>query len=275
MWKYIIIAAVVLFLGACFLFYKNNEALAGPEGEVAAFQSQFDMAKKKAVDIEKDKAIKKYAEMRTAYFKQQTVKNNEERDALEAEDAPYEPEITKANAELEAAKADLKKYEDQFKVFRRGAAESAGLEGVDDEDAIRLVGQRMAEMESDNNALRDQVTTVTGEIDALKVDIDNTQKMIDAAKKLAADRKARLSPPELKCAVMHVDKTWDYVVLDAGIDKGIVIGSRLAVMRGETRICDLIVSLVESNRTSCEVVYSTMLPGEAVQPGDVVVSTNK
>ena len=24
MWKYIIIAAVVLFLGACFLFFKNN-----------------------------------------------------------------------------------------------------------------------------------------------------------------------------------------------------------------------------------------------------------
>ena len=34
-----------------------------PEGEVAAFQSQFEMAKKKAVDIEKDKAIKRYAEL--------------------------------------------------------------------------------------------------------------------------------------------------------------------------------------------------------------------
>ena len=275
MWKYIIIAAVVLFLGACFLFYKNNEALAGPEGEVAAFQSQFDMAKKKAVDIEKDKAIKRYAELRTAYFKQQTEKNNEERDALEAEDAPYEPEITKANADLEAAKADLKKYEEQFKVFRRGATEAAGLDGVDDEDAIRLVGQRMAEMEAENASLVEQVKVVNGEIDGLNADIKTVNGNIADAKKLAKDRRDRKSPPELKCAVLHVDKTWDYVILDAGIDKGIVIGSRLAVMRGETRVCDLIVSLVESNRASCEVVYSTMRPGDAVLPGDVVESTNK
>ncbi len=275
MWKYIIIAAVVLFLGACFLFYKNNEALAGPEGEVAAFQSQFDMAKKKAVDIEKDKAIKRYAELRTAYFVQQRDKNNEERDALEAEDAPYEPEITKANAELEAAKADLKKYEEQFKVFRRSAAESAGLEGVDDEDAIRLVGQRMAEMEAENNSLKEQVATVNGEIEVLDSDISVTNSNIAAAKKLARDRRDRKSPPEMKCGVLHVDKTWDYVILDAGIDKGIVIGSRLAVMRGEVKVCDVIVSLVESNRASCEVVYSTMRPGDTVLPGDVVVSTNK
>ena len=119
MWKYIIIAAVVLFLGACFLFFKNNEALTGPEGEVAAYQSQFEMAKKKAVDIEKDKAIKRYAELRQAYFKQLTDKNNEERAALEAEDAPFEQEITKANADLDTAKADFKSYKDKFQNFQK------------------------------------------------------------------------------------------------------------------------------------------------------------
>ena len=121
MWKYIIIAAVVLFLGACFLFYKNNEALTGPEGEVAAFQAQFDMAKKKAVDIEKDQAVKRYAELRNAYFKQQSDKYNEERTALDAEDAPLVQEIAKATADLDAAKADFKRYQEQFKSFQKDA----------------------------------------------------------------------------------------------------------------------------------------------------------
>ena len=156
MWKYIIIAAVVLFLGACFLFYKNNEALTGPEGEVAAYQSQFDMAKKKAVDIEKDKAIKRYAELRTAYFKQQCEQYNEERTSLEAEDAPLEQEIAKANADLEAAKADFKRYDEEFKAFHKNAAEAAGDDSGAGEEDLKVIGERIAELVQSNNALEAQ-----------------------------------------------------------------------------------------------------------------------
>ena len=272
MWKYIIIAAVVLFLGACFLFYKNNEALTGPEGEVAAFQSQFDMAKKKAVDIEKDKAIKRYAELRADYFKQMSVKYNEERTALEAEDAPLVQEITQANADLEAATADFKRYQDEFKTFVRNAASNAGLEGVSDEDALKEVGQHIAQLVEANNALEAQAQAEEKMTSDLGAESERTLAMIEAAKKLAADRMARLSPVELKCSVVSVDPTWDYVILDSGIDKGIVIGSRLAVMRGEQKVCELSVTLVESNKSSCDVVYSTMRPGDSVRPGDVVVS---
>ncbi len=273
MWKYIIIAAVVLFLGACFLFYKNNEALTGPEGEVAAYQSQFDMAKKKAVDIEKDKAIKRYAELRTAYFKQQSDKYNEERSAIEAEDAPLEQEITKANADLEAAKADFKRYDEEFKVFQKNASEAAGVEDASgDEEGLKMIGQRIAELVESNNALEAQAAAEEKMTSDLGAESEKTLAMIEAAKKLAADRMARLSPVELKCSVVTADPTWDYVILDGGIDKGIVIGSRLAVMRGDQKVCELSVTLVESNKSSCDVVYSTMRPGDKVRPGDTVVS---
>lgn len=272
MWKYIIIAAVVLFLGACFLFYKNNEALTGPEGEVAAFQSQFDMAKKKAIDIEKDKAIKRYAELRADHFKQLSIKYNEERTALEAEDAPVAQEITQANADLEAAKADFKRYQDEFKSFARDAATNAGIEGASEEEALKEVGQHIAQLVEANNALEAQAQAEEKMTSDLGAESERTLAMIDAAKKLAADRMARLSPVELKCSVVSVDPTWDYVILDSGIDKGIVIGSRLAVMRGEQKVCELSVTLVESNKSSCDIVYSTMRPGDTVRPGDVVVS---
>ena len=272
MWKYIIIAAVVLFLGACFLFYKNNEALTGPEGEVAAFQSQFDMAKKKAVDIEKDKAIKRYAELRTAYFKQQNGKYNEECESLKSENASCEQEITKAQADLDAVEADFKRYQEQFRAFSQEAAEATGVDAADDEETLNMVGQRIAELVQSNNALEAQVDAEEKMTRDLGEESVRTLAAIDAAKKLAADRLARLSPPELKCSVMSVDPTWDYVILDAGIDKGIVIGSRLAVMRGNQKVCELNVTLVESNRTSCDVVYSTMRPGDAVLPGDAVVA---
>ena len=43
-------------------------------------------------------------------------------------------------------------------------------------------------------------------------------------------------------------------------------------MRGDKKICELNVTLVESSRASCDVVYSTMLTGERVEVGDTVVS---
>ena len=271
MWKYIIIAAVVLFLGACFLFYKTNDALTGPEGEVAAVQSQFDMAKKKAVDIEKDKAIKRYAELRMAYFKQQSDKYNEERAAIEAEDAPFEQEIGKANADLETAAADFKKYNEELKAFQRKAAEAAGAEDAADDD-LHVIGESIAGLVESNNALEAQAAAEEKMTAELGAETERTLAMIEAAKKLAADRMARLSPVDLKCSVVMADPTWDYVILDAGIDKGIVIGSRLSVMRGSQKVCELTVTLVENNKSSCDVVYSTMRPGDKVRQGDTVVS---
>ena len=272
MWKYIIIAAVVLFLGACFLFYKNNEALTGPEGEVAAYQSQFDMAKKKAVDIEKDKAIKRYAELRTAYFKQLSDKYNEERAAIEAEDAPFDQEITQANADLEKAKTEFKRYQDDFKVFQKSASEAAGVEDSGDDEGLKVIGQRIAELVESNNALEAQAAAEEKMTSDLGAETERTLKLIQEAKDLHAARMARLSPVDLKCSVVTADPTWDYVILDGGIDKGIVIGSRLAVMRGNQKVCELSVTLVESNKSSCDVVYSTMRPGDKVRPGDTVVS---
>ena len=271
MWKYIIIAAVVLFLGACFLFYKNNDAMTGPEGEVAAFQAQFDMAKKKAIDIEKDKGIKRYAELRTAYFKQQGEKYSEERSGLDAEDAPLVQEIAKANADLETAAADFKKYKDELKSFQQKAAEASATEVADTED-LQAIGQSIAGLVEANNALEAQAAAEEKMTAELGAESERTLAMIEAAKKLAADRMARLSPVELKCSVVMTDPTWDYVILDAGIDKGIVIGSRLAVMRGSQKVCELSVTLVENNKSSCDVVYSTMRPGDKVRPGDTVVA---
>ena len=272
MWKYIIIAAVVLFLGACFLFYKNNEALTGPEGEVAAFQSQFDMAKKKAFDIEKDKSVKRYAELRTAYFKQQSEKYNSERAAIEAEDAPFDQEITKANADLDNAKKDFARYNEELKVFQKQAADAAGVEDMDGEEGMKAIAQRIAELVESNNALAAQAAAEDKMTSDLGAESERTLAMIEAAKKLAADRMARLSPVDLKCSVVTADPTWDYVILDGGIDKGIVIGSRLAVMRGEQKVCELTVTLVEGNKSSCDIVYSTMRPGDKVRPGDSVVA---
>lgn len=270
MWKYTIISAVVLFLGASFLFYKNNDAMTASGGEVSAFQAQFSQAVKKSREIEMDKAIKRYAELRTAYFKQQGDKYEAERAEIAAADAPFDQEISKAKADLAAAEADFKQMNDQLKAFKRDAAQAAGVD--DGGEDLAALGQVIADKVGANNAVEAEVEKEKASADALNAETRKTIAMAEAAKKLNAERIARISPADLECSVLSSDPNWDYVILDAGVNKGIVIGSRLAVLRGETKVCELNVTLVEDKQTSCDVVYSTLRPGDSVRPGDRVVS---
>lgn len=275
MWKYTILAAVALLLGGTFFFSQNNSALTSPSGEVAAMQSQFQTAVKKSHDIELDKAIKKYAELRTDYFKSKADEYKGEAEAAEAETASVEQDCTSLTAQIEAIKAASKLASESFNKFRDGALTAAEMDSTDvsdDEDFRVAVITKLAEGVAANEATESQIAAKQAQIASVQNETKDTLEKIAAAKKLSSDRMARLSPPELSCTVLTADPNWDFVILDAGIDKGIISGSRLAVRRGDKKICELNVTLVEGNRASCEVVFSTMRPGDRVQPGDKVTA---
>lgn len=278
MWKYIIIGAGVLFLGASFFFYKANSAMSAPEGEVATVQSRFNDAVKKSRDAELDIAIKKYAELRTGFFRLQKQRYEEHKAELDELDAAVTAEITKNRGDLEAAKSELNKLREEFKNFTQQV--TTAVEGEDaggsfaesDVEAAEQMGAKIAELVSSNNALEATLSAEKANVAALGAESERTIAATVAAKKLNSDRMARISPSELEATVVTADPNWDYVIINAGIDKGVVIGSRLAVMRGERKVCELNVTTVEPERSSAEVVYSTIRPGDSVKVGDRIIS---
>ncbi len=270
MWKYIIIGSITLFLGATYLFSKNHGAMVAPSGEIAAVQTQFDQAVSKQKNIALDKTIKAYAEYRAEIMKEQQTANENKKAEVEGKIETAKSEYASAEAEYQTVTSGLEAIKDEkANVFAKVApvvdldADSATEEEIG--DAVKELMDKVVELER-NNAEAD------ARIAALGAESERLTSLIAAARKLAQDRQARLSPPELKCNVLTADRQWDYVILDAGINKGVVIGSRLAVMRGDKKICELNVTLVESTRASCDVVYSTMITGERVEVGDTVVS---
>ncbi len=277
MWKYIIIGAGVLFLGASFFFYKANTAMTAPEGEVATIQSRFAQAVKKSQEAELDLAIKRYAELRTEFFKLQKQRYEEHKAEIETEDAAVVEAVNKHRSDLETAKNELARLREEFKNFTQQV--TAAVEGEDgagyaesDVEAAEQMGAKIAELVSANNALEAAVSAEKATVAQLGAESDRTLAATAAAKKLNSDRMARISPAELECSVVTADPNWDYVTINAGINKGVVIGSRLAVMRGDRKICELNVTTVESDRSSAEVVYSTIRPGDSVKPGDRIIS---
>lgn len=269
MWKYIIIGSVVLFLAASFVFQKNLEALSAPNGEVAAINTQYRDAITKNRNIALDKTIKAYSEMRIEWLNAQKTKAEGEKVEFDNKSQELEEEISQLNARYDAIEGDFKRTKEELENTLAGAAQVVGMDEADDTEAI---AREVAALMENNIELERKVAQEEATITALGKQSEDLNNKIAAAKKLAQDRQARISPPELKCSVVRADREWNYIILDAGINKGIVIGSRLAVMRGERKICELNVTLVEKDSASCDIVFSTLLPGEAVYPGDTVVS---
>lgn len=270
MWKYIIIGSLVLFLAATFVFYKNHGAMTAPGGEVAAVHAQLQDAVEKNKNISLDRTIKAYSEMRTEWINDRKAKADAEKTDFDGQTEELNSEITQLTARYDALEGDSKRLREELDNTLEGLANAVGLEegSADPEE----VAKKVAEMMEENIGLERQVAVEEAAIAALGKESDELNAQITAARKLNQDRQARISPAELECHVINSDPSWDYVILDAGIDKGVVIGSRLAVMRDDKQICELNVTLVEANRTSCDVVYSTLLPGERVHSGDRVIS---
>lgn len=269
MWKYIIIGAVVLFLLSVYVFSKNHEALVAPNGEIAALQAQYRDAVKKNKDISLDKTIKAYATMRTEWM--QSEKNNFEKQKadLDAQTAALKQESAELQIKYDRIGGEVERTAAQMEEVLRGIA---GLVGMDSDSEMDEIAEKASAMAQENLELEKKVAQEEASINALNKQIEGYLARSAAARQLNKDRQARISPPELDCKVITSDSQWDYVILDAGINKGIVIGSRLAVMRGDKKICELNVTLVETSRSSCDIVYSTLLPGESVQVGDRVIS---
>lgn len=270
MWKYIIIGSVVLFGAAAFIFHKNLEALTAPNGEVAAIQTQYQDAVNKNKNVALDKTIKAYSDMRTEWLNDRKSKADTEKADLDGQSQAVEEEISQLSARYDAIEGDFKRLREELDNTLLGVSQSVGLEeaSTDPEE----VASHVAELMEGNIALEQEVTQEEATITKLVKQTEHLNTRIAEEKQLQLDRQQRKSPRDLKCAVLKTDSDWGYVILDAGIDKGIVIGSRLAVMRDDKKICELNMTLVEENRSSGDIVHGTLLPGESVQAGDVVVS---
>ncbi|MBR1978416.1 MAG: hypothetical protein IJ985_02805 [Akkermansia sp.] len=270
MWKYIIIGSVVLFGTAAFIFHKNLEALTAPSGEVAAIQTQYQDAVTKNKNISLDKTIKAYSDMRTEWLNERKGKADSEKADFDTKSQEVEEEISQLSARYDAIEGDFKRLREELDNTLLGVSKSVGLEeeSTDPEE----VASHVAELMNENIELEKKVAQEEATITALGNQLEDLTKKIADAKLLQQQRQNRISPADLKCTVLKTDPEWNYVILDAGIDKNIVIGSRLAVMRGDKKICELNMTLVEANRSSGDVVYNTLLPGECVKAGDTVVS---
>lgn len=285
MWKYIVIVALVLFAFASFVFYKTHTAITSTSGEVAALRSLVDNAANKNKEIYMDQSIAAYAEMRLEWLNKRKAEADAERTRVEEETVRVKQETENLQQEYEntsgLAVAQKEKLDEMVRTIAsrddlRQLLEKVGADAEDmsesDPEIFDKISTNLRSLDAKKEELDIKLREEASSVEALVARRDDLTEKIAEEEGIAKDRRARISPAELECSVATADPHWDYVIIDKGVDGGVVIGSRLAVMRGDKKICELNVTLVEANRSSCDVVYSTLVTGEIVRPGDRVIS---
>ena len=285
MWKYIVIAALVLFAAAAFVFHKTHSGIVSSSGEVAALRSNAEAAVAKKKEIYEDKRISAYAQMRAEWIasekaasEQKTSEFNDENTRISQETANLQQEYDSSvgvaanqKKELEQMVENIASRDDIKNLMDKLELESEEMDASDPELFDKIAANIKA-LEEKRKEIQTRLQHENSSLEVLVARKDDLTNKIAEADALARERRSRISPAELECHITTADSNWDYVILDKGLDGGIIIGSRLAVMRGDKKICELLVTLVEANRSSCDIVYNTLITGEIVRPGDRVIS---
>lgn len=273
MWNKILIVALLIFSGSVYVFITTHAAMSQPQGEAATTQQLQQDITTKVADIALDERIKAYADMRTEHFEQESASYDAKKEDFDTQSSDMQTRIEELNASAAKVDAEFKSLEESLsKVMQEGAiAVGAELGSFEISD----ISASIVALDENIKVTEKKIGEVDASIAAGEVEDNRLNAIIAKIEGLNSDRQARLSPLDLACTVLSSDSNWNYVILDAGADKGIVIGSNVAIMRGDVKIGELLITLVEKNRASGDIVFESMLPGEVIKVGDKIVSARK
>lgn len=271
MWKYIIISSVLFFGGSFYLFSANHEALSRTDGELVQILERYESTVREKTQANADKIAAAYSDERAKWLGEEIERQEEAQHQAEEDGALARSKGDEFKAENDDLKARTETVERELKDVVLNTAPAVDLD-PDSAEASEVIAAAKSLMDQ-NIELQAKIDAENEQIAALGAESERLNALIDAARTLGNDRQNRKSPPELKCTVSYVDPGYSFMTLNAGIDNGgVVIGSRLAVMRGDKKICELNVTNVQARESIAYVVKGTMIAGERVKVGDRVVS---
>lgn len=289
MWKYLTLVSLILVAAAAFVFYKTQSGMSASQGEVTALQALVDAAADKNKEVFMDRTIAAYAKLRGAWLQEHKKEMVEAKGKYEQQVEEGKSEVERLSRELESlggeSEENKKKIEEVLRKLasnedlNKSLSEARDRDGVEvldmnpeSPDFLENIAANLRTLEAKKVELAEENTRAEAEINLLAKRKEDVAGQIAEAEALAKERQARVSPKELNCSVAVADPSWDYVIVDAGMNDGVIIGSHLAVMRDGKKICELVVTLVEKSRSSCDVISHTLKTGERVREGDRVVS---
>lgn len=120
-----------------------------------------------------------------------------------------------------------------------------------------------------------QIEAREREIEVLNNVLNDHEEHITLETALKEKRARRKASAELACNVTYVNRDYGFIHINAGAKSGknrVLKGSQLTVMRGNKKVCDLIVTQVTDTEAIAYVQNGTLGVRDKVQVGDRVIA---
>lgn len=195
--------------------------------------------------------------------------------ALDQSVAVLRSQVAKAKRDLAAAQDELAEQGNKLK------APDEAMEGV--KKLLATVGEdvtpenladKLSQLQSESKEKAQKIE----EIDAL---LEGASKKLEANEsertrlvERKSERAERVRQQAAEIPIASVNNEWGFVVIAAGTDHGFTPQSDLIVKRSGQVIARLKPSSVEARQTIAEIDYSSVQPGVALFPGDLVIFAN-
>jgi septal ring factor EnvC (AmiA/AmiB activator) len=260
MTKPLLIACILLSLGAAGLGFLNRGTLLATRGELEGTKSQL-ATTNQLLDTTKGELDAK---------KEEVTKLGSEKDTLNSELGEARTDLGKAKEELTAAqeqvttiqteieqlKADSEAKDTRIAELEQQATAPEGSAEPSDVDNAE-VQARMTELETVNQQLQDQNTGLTTQIAELRRKEDGRQKL--------------QMRQGLTGTILAVNQAWNFVVLSLGDRQGVVPNAEMLVQRDGQYLGKIRVTSVEPSTSIADILVRTVPRGLSVMPGDRVI----
>jgi vacuolar-type H+-ATPase subunit I/STV1 len=251
MTKPLLIACILLSLGAAVLGFLNRGTLLATRGELEGAKTQLaktegDLDTTKSELEAKKEEVTKLGEART-----DLGKAKEELTSAQEQVTTIQTEIDQLKADSEAKDTRIAELEQQ--------ATTAAPEGsaeVSDVDNAEMQA-RLTELETVNQQLQDQNTGLSTQISELRRKEDGRQKL--------------QMRQGLTGTILAVNQAWNFVVLSLGDRQGVVPNAEMLVQRDGQYLGKIRVTSVEPSTSIADILVRTVPRGLSVMPGDRVI----
>ena len=261
MTKPLLIACILLSLGAAVLGFLNRGNLQAARGELGSAQAQIESVNQQ-LDSTKGELEQK---------KEEVTKLGSEKDTLNSQLGEARTDLDKAKEELAAAQEQVTTIQtemDQLKqdseakdtriaeLEQQATSPAEGSAEPSDVDNAELQA-RLTELETVNQQLQDQNTGLSTQIAELRRKEDGRQKL--------------QMRQGLTGTILAVNQAWNFVVLSLGDRQGVVPNAEMLVQRDGKFLGKVRVTSVEPSTSIADILVRTVPRGLSVMPGDRVI----
>lgn len=184
-------------------------------------------------------------------------------DSLTEERNRLTADLSKANADLEDNKSKL-------------AAANAKIAELNEQipqngNALEQAKTRIAELETKVKEDETKIGELDTVVQTLTAKNNEQENKIGVMQKAEDQRQRRIMAKELTGRVVAVNRAYNFLVLDVGDKKGVVMNGEMVVKRGDSEIARVKITSVEPATSIADIVPGTLGRGLTVQAGDQVI----